>query len=184
MSHDEDNGSYSNHEYKILTPIEDQIGSESDNCDSIDLMTALKEIDMLKNGNKNQEKEIILYKKKGFVEDITQLKVCLEEAQRIEEVLRKQLKQNKRHYEKLIRIWNCRTKKRTWENKSLTKYKSQVCIGISTIGGDHQYSTFPVKQDRSWIQCNWELKQQRFITYDVIKHRSEELWQHGKNSQW
>lgn len=103
-SHDEDNGSDSNHEYKILTLIEDQIESESDNCDSIDIMNALKEIDMLKNVNKNKEKEIILHKKKGFAKEITQLKVFLEEAKRIEEVLTKQVKQNERHNEKLIRI--------------------------------------------------------------------------------
>lgn len=63
-----------------------QFGSESHNCH--DLIDALKGIGRLRNINKTQEKEI-----NKLVEEMTQLKVCLEESKRVVEVPRKQLQE-------------------------------------------------------------------------------------------
>lgn len=80
---------------------DDQLVGESYNYDPNDLMDALKDIERLININKNQEKDIKRYKENNFVEEVTQLNFSPEEIKKVEEVLRKQLQEKERKYDKL-----------------------------------------------------------------------------------
>lgn len=64
-------------------------------------MKSLEEIDRLIVINRNQEKEIDMYKENALVEEITLLKNYLEEAKLGEEALKIQDLEEERHYENL-----------------------------------------------------------------------------------
>lgn len=64
-------------------------------------MDASKYIDRIRDVNKDQEKEISMYKENNLFEEMTHLKVFPEETKRVEEVLRKQIQEKEKHCEKL-----------------------------------------------------------------------------------
>lgn len=108
-------------------------------------MDSLEESDRLRVINKNQEKEITMYKENTFVEEITQLKICLEEAKLVEESLKKQVQERKKHCENLeLEIVGLR--------KELEKTKAlnlRFAKGFETL--EEIITKFSSNQGISWI---------------------------------